>query len=99
MQVGGRNLLFVSSSDSPERQRFTVLHELAHIVLDLPSNQCATDVDFGMFSYAARPPEEVVCDTSAAERPLPHEFLRADLKDTIIGFDLVSQQPLYAPGY
>jgi Zn-dependent peptidase ImmA (M78 family) len=89
MYVGGKHLIFVNGSDSLERQRFTVLHEIAHIVLELPSkHEASSDAD-AMFNYARRPPEEIICDTFAAECLLPHEFLRQDLKDAVAGFAFV----------
>src|SRR5216684_2838566 len=33
----GKKYICVNGKDSPERQRFTICHELAHIVLGLPS--------------------------------------------------------------
>jgi Zn-dependent peptidase ImmA (M78 family) len=81
MFVRGRHLITVNGNDSPERIRFTVLHEIAHIVLDLPSVHEGTVTSGDLYSYARRPPEEVVCDTFAAECLLPYEFLRADISD------------------
>lgn len=89
--VGGRRLITVNGNDTPERQRFTVLHEVAHIVLELPSqhvDRIASDV---LYSYVRRPAEEVICDTFAAECLLPHEFMRNDLKDATADFTFIEQ--------
>jgi Zn-dependent peptidase ImmA (M78 family) len=89
MFVRGRHLITVNGNDSPERIRFTVLHEIAHIVLDLPSVHGGTVTPGALYSYARRPPEEVVCDTFAAECLLPYEFLRADISDASASFAFV----------
>lgn len=86
MFVHGRHIITVNGNDTPERQRFTVLHEIAHIVLEMPSvhgDEVSADA---LLSYARRPPEEVVCDTFAAECLLPHELLREDLRDASATF-------------
>ena len=86
MFVGGRHLITVNGNDTLERQRFTVLHELGHIVLELPSRHGETFTTVALYSYTRRPPEEVICDTFAAECLLPHEFLRRDLKNATASF-------------
>lgn len=91
MFVRGRHLITINPNDTPERQRFTVLHEIAHIVLDLPSKHGDADSSDALYSYVRRPPEEVICDTFAAECLLPHEFLRRDLKDSVAGFGFVDE--------
>lgn len=91
MQVGDRHIILVNSADSPERRRFTVLHEIAHIVLDLPSNHGAQSDPSELFSYARRPPEEVICDTFAAECLLPEKFVRRDMQSAVAGFDFVAE--------
>lgn len=91
MCVNGRHYIVVNPSDRPERQRFTVLHEIAHIVLELPSRHAdSLDAD-ALFSYAKRLPEEVLCDVFAAECLLPHEFLIKDLKVAAPGFAFIEQ--------
>lgn len=71
MYVQGRRLITVNANDRAERRRFTVLHEIAHIVLDLPSKHSEGITDDTLYSYVRRPPEEVICDTFAAECLLP----------------------------
>jgi hypothetical protein len=89
MFVRGRHLITVNSNDRPERQRFTILHEVAHIALNLPSNHGNTVTDESLYSYVRRPIEEVICDAFAAECLLPHEILRRDLVGEAPTFDLV----------
>lgn len=89
MFARGRHVITVNGNDTPERRRFTVLHEVAHIVLELPSVHGATVSSDALYSYARRPPEEVICDTFAAECLLPHAFLRVDVKDASATFSFV----------
>jgi len=91
MQIGDRHVILVNAADSPERRRFTVLHEIAHIVLDLPSNHGAHSDPVDLYSYVRRPPEEVICDTFAAECLLPEKFVREDMKSAVAGFDFVEK--------
>jgi hypothetical protein len=91
MFVQGRHLITINGSDRLERQRFTALHEVAHITLELPSRHGdVLDADT-LLSYAKRPPEEVICDVFAAECLLPHEFLIRDMKNAEPGFDFVER--------
>lgn len=89
--ANGRHYIVINPADSPERQRFTALHEIAHIVLELPSRHGdALDAET-LFSYAKRPPEEVLCDVFAAECLLPHEYLIKDLREAEPGFAFVER--------
>jgi hypothetical protein len=91
MFVQGRHLITINGSDRPERQRFTALHEIAHITLELPSRHGDLLEADTLFCYAKRPPEEIICDVFAAECLLPHEFLIRDLKNAEPGFDFVER--------
>jgi hypothetical protein len=68
----GKQYVCVNANDPPERQRFTVCHELAHIALGLPSehNQGA------WWSYAKRSLNEILCDVFAAELLLPYGLFK-----------------------
>jgi Zn-dependent peptidase ImmA (M78 family) len=89
MFVKGRHVITVNANDSPERRRFTALHEIGHIVLDLPSEHGPSLSTEGLYRYARRPKEEALCDAFAAECLLPHGFLRRDLDGFEPGFDFV----------
>lgn len=65
----GKHVITVNSLEPPVRQRFTVCHEVAHIALDLPSSH--DEVPSGAF--AKRHPNEVACDTFAAELLMPYQ--------------------------
>jgi hypothetical protein len=70
-QNGDKHYICVNANDRLERQRFTVCHELAHIVLRLPSDHKAA-----WWSYAKRPPDEICCDVFAAELLLPYRLFK-----------------------
>ncbi len=69
---GGKHYICVNASDRPERQRFTICHELAHIVLDIKSEHNSLP----WWSYAKRPPGEIICDVFAAELLLPYRLFK-----------------------
>jgi hypothetical protein len=81
----GKHYICVNAHDRPERQRFTVCHELAHIVLGLPSDHKALP----WWSYAKRSPEEICCDIFAAELLLPYRLFRPAAEESAVGFDTV----------
>lgn len=67
---GDKHFICVNANDLPERQRFTICHELGHIVLGLPSQHEALP----WWSYAKRPLSEIICDVFAAELLLPFDL-------------------------
>ena len=78
----GKNTIMVNGNHTEERQRFTVLHEIAHIVLGLPSKHHEGVIKTAdLMSYRNRPKEEVLCDVFAAECLLPYSFFKKDIDD------------------
>jgi Zn-dependent peptidase ImmA (M78 family) len=65
----GKHIITVNSIETDERQRFTVCHEIAHIVLGLDSSH----EEVPSWSYAKRHPNEIACDTFAAELLMPYQ--------------------------
>lgn len=63
----GQYHICVNAHDREERRRFTICHEIAHIVTGLPSEHEALP----SWSYAKRSPNEILCDVFAAELLLP----------------------------
>ena len=63
----GKHVITVNSLETEERQRFTVCHEIAHIILGLPSKHD----EVPSWSYAKRDVNEVMCDVFAAELLMP----------------------------
>lgn len=66
-QSKGKHYICVNANDLHERQRFTVCHELAHIVLELPSDHR----EVASWSHVKRSQNEILCDIFAAELLLP----------------------------
>lgn len=64
----GKHIITVNSLEPLERQRFTICHEIAHIILELPSSH--TEVP--SWSYVKRDLNEVMCDAFAAELLMPY---------------------------
>ena len=88
--LGGKQIISVNGNHSDERQRFTVLHEIAHIVLGLPSQhhgETLTTTD--LVSYRGRPHEEVLCDVFAAECLLPYAQFKRDIEGLDASFETV----------
>jgi IrrE N-terminal-like domain len=71
-QNNGKHSICVNAKDPPERQRFTICHELAHIVLELPSEH----KQVAWWSYAKRSPNEIACDIFATELLLPYGLFK-----------------------
>lgn len=65
----GKHVITVNSLEPEERQRFTICHEVAHIALNLPSSHD----EVPSWSFAKRHPNEVSCDTFAAELLMPYQ--------------------------
>ncbi|MEG3192815.1 ImmA/IrrE family metallo-endopeptidase [Lysobacter sp. D1-1-M9] len=74
MTVKGRHTIGVNARDSERRQRFTICHEIGHVVLELESEH--GDLSW---SYERRPPNEVCCDIFAAELLLPVSLFRPEV--------------------
>jgi uncharacterized protein DUF955 len=70
--IKGKYYVTVNGNDGEERQRFTVCHELAHIVLGLPSEHN----EMPWWSYVKRSPNEILCDVFAAELLLPFKLFK-----------------------
>lgn len=81
----GKYFICVNGNDGPERQRFTVCHELAHIVLGLPSEHQALP----WWSYAKRPAAEIFCDVFAAELLLPFDLFKPVAEKATLGLDAI----------
>jgi Zn-dependent peptidase ImmA (M78 family) len=64
----GRHLITINSLESEVRQRFTVCHEIAHIILNLSSSHH----EVPSWSFAKRDPNEILCDTFATELLMPY---------------------------
>lgn len=73
----GQHIITVNSLEIIQRQRFTVCHEIAHIILKLPSQH----EELPSWSYAKRDINEVMCDTFAAELLMPYKMFKDKIPD------------------
>lgn len=90
--LNGKNIITVNGKHAEERQRFTVLHEIGHIILELPSkHQDGSIKTTDLMSYRQRPEEEVLCDIFAAECLLPYDFFKKDIEDVDICLDTIKE--------
>lgn len=64
----GKHVITVNKSEPEERQRFTICHEIGHIVLGLSSSHLTVP----SWAYAKRDMNEVMCDIFAAELLMPY---------------------------
>lgn len=83
----GKHFICVNANDLPERQRFTVCHELAHIVLGLPSEH----QEVPSSSYIKRSANEICCDVFAAELLLPAPLVQPLVARAEIGFPSIDE--------
>jgi hypothetical protein len=83
---GGKRFICVNAKDLEERRRFTVCHEIAHIILCLPSDHKAVP----WWSYAKRSADEILCDVFAAELLLPGRLFKAVAEKEEVCFSTVT---------
>ena len=81
----GKRYICVNAADREERQRFTICHEIAHVVLGLESDH-ATQPWSGK-----RPREERLCDSFAAELLMPDELFRPLAEDSAVSLASVDE--------
>lgn len=86
-QKDGKYYIGVNTSDSKERQRFTVCHELGHIVLKITSDHDAPST----WSYAKKSPSEILCDVFAAELLLPYQLFKPIADKEVINFSTIEE--------
>lgn len=78
-------LITVNESDRATRRRFTVCHEIGHLVLELPSEH-GHGPDW---SFVKRSPNEICCDVFAAELLLPVVYFTPLARGLAPDFDAV----------
>jgi hypothetical protein len=81
----GKYRICVNCAHNARRQRFSVCHEVAHVVLEIVSDHATPS-----WSYSRRPPGEIACDVFAAELLLPYQLFKpcvdsADMAMAAIG--------------
>ncbi|WP_168708847.1 ImmA/IrrE family metallo-endopeptidase [Metallibacterium scheffleri] len=80
-------IITLNAQDRAARRRFTQCHEIAHVVLGLPSQHGHAPE----WSYARRPPAEICCDVFAAEVLLPYRLFLARAASLPLTFATVHQ--------
>lgn len=83
----GKSSIVVNELERRERQRFTICHEVGHLVLGLESNHIGTPP----WSYAKRDENEISCDIFASELLMPFEAFKRDVDMEEPSFDLVER--------
>lgn len=81
----GKRFICTNANDSPERQRFTICHEVAHVRLRLPSQHTGLP----WWSYTKRPLAEILCDVFAAELLLPYDLFHPEAESSSIGLSSI----------
>lgn len=81
----GKRFICTNAKDRPERQRFTVCHEVAHLRLGLPSQHGIGP----WWSYAKRPLAEILCDVFAAELLLPYDLFYPEAEKASIALSSI----------
>lgn len=69
----GNYHICVNCAHNSRRQRFSVCHEVAHVVLEIAADHAGPS-----WTYSRRPPGEVFCDVFAAELLLPYDAASTD---------------------
>jgi hypothetical protein len=87
MKPNGKYGICINGNQKKERQRFTVCHELAHIVLGLPSEHTSGP----SWSYTKRAPNEILCDVFAAELLLPYKKFKPLVDDVDCSLEAVDE--------
>lgn len=86
----GKHVITVNSLETEERQRFTVCHEIAHIVLALESSH----EEVPSWSYAKRHPNEISCDIFAAELLMPYQQWLSQVPNEEPSLDLIQRMAI-----
>jgi Zn-dependent peptidase ImmA (M78 family) len=71
----GKHVITINEAELLVRQRFTICHEIAHIVLGLPSSHS----EVPQHSIAKRHINEIHCDTFASELLMPYTLWNAEV--------------------
>ena len=71
----GTHVITVNTREPEVRKRYTLCHEIAHIILKLPSSHAAVPA----WAFAKRDLNEIHCDTFAAELLMPYKQWREKL--------------------
>jgi Zn-dependent peptidase ImmA (M78 family) len=100
---GGKSVIGVASEQSKERQRFTIAHELGHLLLH-EGEEVHVDKVFKVnfrspVSSAAVDVEEIEANAFAASLLMPIGFLRSDLRGVLFDIEDDEQVEVLAQKY
>ena len=93
--LGNRKIILLNQNDHPYRQRFTVLHEVAHDVLGVPSSHGEKLAGSELERFKGRPREEIFCDLFAAECLVPWKRIKPfadEMEYTAATIDQLAEQ-------
>ncbi|MGO4511093.1 ImmA/IrrE family metallo-endopeptidase [Bradyrhizobium sp. 2TAF36] len=80
----GKLHICVNCAQTARRRRFSVCHEVAHVVLGIEPDHSAPS-----WSYARRPPGEIACDDFAAELLLPYKLFKPRVDSADMGLSAI----------
>ena len=81
----GKIHICVNCSHNGRRQRFSVCHEVAHEVLEIPADHSSPS-----WRFTGKPAGEIACDVFAAELLLPHKLFKPKVDTAELGFTAIS---------
>lgn len=90
IDVKGAPRITINARESEERKRFTICHEIAHVVLGLPSSHG----ELPSWSYAKRDFNETLCDMFSAELLMPYASFREKIPDDEPSIEVIEQLAL-----
>ena len=76
----------MNCAQNARRRRFSVCHEVAHVVLGIEPDHSAPS-----WSYARRPPGEIACDVFAAELLLPYQLFKPRVDSADMGLAAIGE--------
>lgn len=82
----GKYRICVNCAQNARRRRFSVCHEVAHVVLGIEADHSAPS-----WSYARRPPGEIACDDFAAELLLPYQLFKPRVDSADMGLAAIGE--------
>jgi IrrE N-terminal-like domain len=82
----GKYRICVNCVQNNRRQRFSVCHEVAHVVLEIPTDHGAPS-----WSYSRRSSGEIACDVFAAELLLPYKLFKPRVDAANMGLEAVGK--------
>ncbi len=87
IDIKGTPRITINARESEERKRFTICHEIAHIVLGLPSSHS----ELPSWSYAKRDFNETLCDMFATELLMPYASFREKIPSEEPSIEIIEQ--------